>query len=356
MRPGRHDRSPDTPPGTLARPLSLLLVGAFAFAPSGALADEPRADALHYETPPECPASREWTAQLYQRLPASPSSHAAANALRVHIERRPTKTNTGDYHGVVRAAGTEEARAVDGTSCREVFEALVLVAVLSLGADPGEPSDDAASHPTSSPAGNAASEFARTEPTSLADQPPAAEGSQRRANLRWGAAGLVLVQSAIAPNPSLDVGAGLIARWSLAGFEPWLLVGVYTAAASQTARVENAAARFEHTALRAVGCPWRFPGPGWLALRPCLGLDVGQTRGEGLGISRSSSNSSAWLAARGELRLEFSIYDGLSAGGAGGAALPLIRPRFYFEPDAVVFETPAWGLEGSAFVAWLFDG
>lgn len=164
------------------------------------------------------------------------------------------------------------------------------------------------------------------------------------------------MQSGIAPNPSLDVGVGLIARWSLAGLEPWLLLGVYTGAASQTVHVEGASARFEHTALRAVGCPWRYPGPQWLGLRPCVGLDVGQTRGEGSGVSRASSNSSVWLAARGEVRVEFSIYDGLSVGGAGGAALPLIRPRFYFEPGAVVFDTPAWGLEGSAFVAWLFDG
>jgi hypothetical protein len=54
--------------------------------------------------------------------------------LHVHIEQRPTQASASEYHGVVKADGSEEARSVRGTSCREVFEALVLIAVLSLDA------------------------------------------------------------------------------------------------------------------------------------------------------------------------------------------------------------------------------
>jgi hypothetical protein len=323
MRPGHIARCTRIALGALALPL---LLGAGP-----------------YETPPECPSRHEWTEQVYERLPASPAAHAAADALHVLIERRSSKKSASEYHGIVRSDGSEEPRTVRGTSCREVFEALVLVAVLSLDATRPEPHNDSLS-----------SDIPLTEPIGVVDAPSPVESTRGRDRLRWGAAGLVLMQSGIAPNPSLDVGAGVVARWSLAGLEPWLLLAFYMGAASQTVRVEGASARFEHAALRAVGCPWRYPGPQWLALRPCLGLDVGRSRGEGFGVSGASSNSSLWLAARGEMRVEFSIYDGLSVGGAGGAALPLVRPRFYFEPGAVVFETPAWGLEGSGVVAWLF--
>jgi hypothetical protein len=335
MRSGHIARHTRTGLGALALLFLLVVAPRSAFAAEGA--------AL-YETPPGCPSRHEWTEQLYERLPASPVAHAAADALHVLIERRPPKTSAGDYHGIVQSAGSEETRTVRGTSCREVFEALVLVAVLSLDATRPQPDNNAPS-----------SGIRLTEPLGVIDAPSPAESTRGPDRLHWGAAGLVLMQSGIAPNPSLDVGAGVVVRWSLAGFEPWLLLGLYTGAATQTVRVEGASARFEHAALRAVGCPWRNPGgPRWLALRPCLGLDVGRSRGEGFGVSGASSNSSLWLAARGEVRFEFSIYDGLSVGGAGGAALPLVRPRFYFEPGAVAFETPAWGLEGSGFVAWLF--
>lgn len=333
MRPGHLASS--TRFGAVALPLLLVI------APRAAAATE--TSAAPYETAPGCPSHQEWTQQLHARLPASPAARAAADALHVRIEQRPTRAS--EYHGVVQSNASEEPRAVRGSSCREVFEALVLVAVLSLDATRADSDGDVS-----------APDVPHADAVAVIDQPALDEGSRDPERLRWGAAALVLMQSGIAPNPSLDVGAGVIARWSLSGFEPWLLLGVYMGAASQTVRVEGASARFEHAALRAVGCPWRYPGPSWLALRPCLGLDVGRSRGEGYGVSGASSNSSLWLAARAEVRFEFSIRNGLSVGGAGGAALPLVRPRFYFEPGAEVFQTPAWGLEGSGFVAWLFDG
>jgi hypothetical protein len=332
-------------PGHLARPTrtALAALGALPFlllVPRSASAAEPRTPL--YEAPPDCPPHHEWTKQLHQRLPNAP---AAADALHVRIERGAASSTPREYQGTVLSDGSEEVRTVRGTSCREVFEALVLVAVLSLDATRAEPDNGAPS-----------SDIAHSDPLGGMDAASPGESSGSPDRMRWGAAGLVLMQSGIAPNPSLDVGAGVIARWSLAGLEPWLLLGVYTGAASQTVRVAGASARFEHAALRAVGCPWRYPGPPWVALRPCLGLDVGRSRGEGFGVSGASSNSSLWLAVRGEVRIEFSVYGGLSVGGAGGAALPIVRPRFYFEPGAAVFETPAWGLEGGGFVAWVFDG
>jgi hypothetical protein len=315
----------------------LLVSGAGA-----ALGARPPAAAPRYETAPECPGRREWVERLHEKLPSSAAAQAEADALSVRIGRQPSRTS-GEYEGVVEANGTEEGRIVRGTSCREVFEALLLVAVLSVDAAGSEP-------PLGATTGNMSIE----PPLDAIDAPPPAASTRGAERLRWGAVGLVLVQTGIAPSASLDIGAGLVARWSLPGFEPWLMLGIYTSAAGQTVRVEGASARLEHVVARAVGCPWRYPSTGWLTLRPCVGLDVGRCRGEGSGVSGPSSNGTLWLAARSELRFEFSIHDGLSLGGAGGAALPLVRPRFYFEPGAVVFQAPAFGLEASAFAAWLF--
>lgn len=132
----------------LALPLLLVI------APHLGMAAEPSAIG-HYDTPPDCPAQDEWTARL---------DRAAANALHVRIERRPEKGNASEYHGVLHADGSEEARTVRGTSCREVFEALVLVAKLSFDA--------------------ASSDLPRSTSTSITDAPPPAESTRRIAPLR----------------------------------------------------------------------------------------------------------------------------------------------------------------------------
>jgi hypothetical protein len=338
---GRIGRSTRAYLVTLVVPLLLLVPGAVCAEPAGAT---PR-----YETAPECPERSEWVERLHAKLPSSPAARAEADALPVRIVRRPRAASGNEYEGAVGAEGAEAGRLVRGTSCREVFEALVLVAVLGLDTTRSEPSGSARA--SSAPLGGLPAE---PPPVGGIDEPVATASTGGDTPLGWGAVGLVLVQSGIAPRPSLDVGAGLVARWSFPGFEPWLLLAVYTAAEAQTVRVAGASARLEHTAVRALGCPWRYPATGWLALRPCAGLDVGRCRGEGSGVSGPSNNGTLWLAARTELRVEFSIYDGLSLGAAGGAALPLVRPRFYFEPGAVVFQAPAFGLEAGAFAAWLF--
>jgi hypothetical protein len=328
------------------RALPVLLLFAVHAAPG--LAAAPPSRVPHYETPAECPARHAWLERLHAKLPASSAARQSADELSVRIERRAGGVAAGDYHGTVSADGAEKGRTVEGTSCAEVFEALVLVALLSLETVAEHDASRSGKTLTSNDASAASA-----EPIELVDGPPVGEDHQRGDRLRWGAVGLVLVQSGIAPRPSVDLGAGLAVRWSSSG-EPWLMLGVYTGSHAQTVQVEGASARFEHAALRAVGCPWRYPSARWLALRPCLGLDVGRCRGEGSGVSGASSNSTLWLAARGELRLEFSIYDGLSLGGAGGAALPFVRPRFYFEPGAIAFQVPALGVEAGAFAAWLF--
>jgi hypothetical protein len=242
-----------------------------------------------------------------------------------------------------------------------VFDALILVAALSIEGQPQAPPDRGAPEGNPAPREQAplgapvAEAAARLDVVPAASDPDAAlERSADTPRFRWGVLGMALLQTGIAPSPSLDLGAGLVGSGPWAGLEPWFFLGVYASSAQQTVRVQGAVARLEHWAARGLGCPWRYPLAGSVALRPCLGIDIGQSRGEGSGASGASSENAPWLSVRSELRLELSLFDAIRLGAAGGAALPLIRPRFYFEPGAVAFHAAPLGLEANAFAAVLF--
>lgn len=326
-------------PSRLARRHGGLRVAAsLLLAAAGAVAAEPAGSAARYQVPAECPAREVWLEQLRARLPALPAAWAAVDGLVVSIEPRRNETGATDYHGLISARNARTtAREVRGPSCREVFDALVLVAALSLE----ESQAGVESEATAEPVLDAAS--ATTAPPSSA----ARRGS-------WAALGLALVQTGIAPEPSFDVGLAALVRGPEPGIEPWLLVGFYAALNEQTVRVEEAVARFEHWSARLLAGAGRYPFEGPLALRPALGVDVGRVSGEGSGVSAASSDASLWLSVRGELRFEAVLAERLLVGAAAGVAVPLLRPRFYFEPGAVVFHAPAIGLEASGFAALLF--
>jgi hypothetical protein len=305
------------------------------------------ADASPYEVAAGCPTRQLWVERVVARVSDDPGTHAALQRLPVHIEAEP-----GGYRGWVGAAASEpDERRVRGRACGEVFDALVLIAALSLEADAG------------SPAAGVESLASIVVPAELAepaavpeDQGPDADARARpdTSTLRLGALGFAQVQSGVVPSLGTDVGAALVASWRSLRFDPWLVLGAYAGLSPQVLRVEGATARFEHWAVRAEGCPWRFPRDGLLALRPCVGVDVGRSRGEGAGVARASARSAPWLSGLAELRLDVTLAEHLALGVAGGATLPFVRPRYYFEPGVVAYHASSIGFAASSFAALLF--
>jgi len=286
---------------------------------------------------------------VVERLPDTPGARATLERWAVHIEPVPE----GGYRGwVASEAATASERRVQGRTCREVFDALVLIAALSLEeAEEGSPAT----------AGDSLASIVVPPEPAYPEAGPADDvrgaGDQGEPHLDGvsvGALGFAQLQTGVAPATALDVGAALVVAWRAAGFEPWLLLGFYAGSAPQALRVETATARFEHWSTRALGCPWRFPREGPAALRPCLGLDVGRVRGEGARVAGAATRNAPWLSGLAELRLDLEVLAGVSLGISGGAVVPFVRPRFYFEPGVVAYHAAPVGFAASSFAALLF--
>ena len=188
----------------------------------------------------------------------------------------------------------------------------------------------------------------------VAAQPPSSN-TDRADGIRVGAVGILLMQSAIAPGWSLDSGFGLSMDYPISGLQPWFLLGVYFGTGKDVLSADgSASARFDHWAVYALGCPWRFDGAGAIALRPCLDFDVGRSSGEGLGVSSDVQSSSPWLSVGVQLRAEVELWERVQLGVSAGGFVPLLHSNFTFPPEGTTFEVPPVGFRAGGFGSVLF--
>lgn len=173
--------------------------------------------------------------------------------------------------------------------------------------------------------------------------------------VRVGAVGILLMQSAIAPGWSLDSGFGLSVDYPISGLQPWFLLGVYFGTGKDVLSADgNATARFDHWAVYALGCPWRFDGGSVVGLRPCVDFDVGRSSGEGLGVASEVQSSAPWLSAGVQLRAEVELWERLQIGLSAGGFVPLLHSSFTFAPEDTTFEVPPVGFRAGGFGSVLF--
>lgn len=191
--------------------------------------------------------------------------------------------------------------------------------------------------------------------TELVAAQSASSNADVAGGIRVGAVGILLMQSAIAPGWSLDSGFGLSMDYPISGLRPWFLLGVYFGTGKDVLSPDgSASARFDHWAVYALGCPWRFDGAGAIALRPCLDFDVGRSSGEGLGVSSDVQSSAPWLSAGVQLRAEVELWERLQLGVSAGGFVPLLHSSFTFAPEATTFEVPLVGFRAGGFGSVLF--
>jgi len=184
-------------------------------------------------------------------------------------------------------------------------------------------------------------------------QAPASEAETTQ-SLRVGAVGILLMQSAIAPGWSLDSGFGLSLDVPMSGLQPWFLLGMYFGTGKDAMSADGSAtARFDHWAVYALGCPWRFDGAGSLAIRPCVDFDVGRSSGEGQGGAGEVKSSAPWLSAGVQLRAEVELWERLQLGVSAGGFIPLWHSSYSF-PEVTTFEVPALGFRAGGFGSVLF--
>jgi hypothetical protein len=307
-----------------------------------------------YHAEPECPSLDAWNAALHARLP--PGSHAEELTRRLSIEIRRDEASdprAPSYLGAIDTPGqalSPEARQVRGQSCREVLEALSLIAALALERAAKSGRDAGATQGTDAGAAASGWELSREQALALSEEPAEPAPLRARAEgARLGLAVFLLSEAAAAPQPGWNYGLGASVHWDGAGWQPWVLFGVY-AGGGERVRVPDVAAvaRFERLSSYAVGCPVRFPRRTPLAVRPCIDLDLGRLTGEGQDVSQARRRSSLWVSTGLELRIEWSPFAAFELSGMLGGVLPLSRPRFYFRPQLTAWEVAPLGLRAGA--------
>jgi hypothetical protein len=301
-----------------------------------AFAKEAGAAEAPYRVSPECPTREVWIRGLRERLPPLLKTHPLVETLSVYIERQAEASRefVGSLVGATRAA--EPARSVAGATCEEVLEALTFVAALAL-------ERWAAEETASAPASSEVS----PEPV-----PPITNPEERRVQL--GVVAFALWQSQLTPGRAYQPGFALRLSWTGSDWQPLFLVGGYWGGARQSRFSAGASVRLEHWSSQLVGCPWRFPSRGSVALRPCLDIDVGRSIGEGFDVIGPTRRTAAWLSAGAQLRAELELWDRLALTASVAGIVPLLRARFLFIPEAVAYETPSFGLRVGGALSALF--
>lgn len=104
-------------------------------------------------------------------------------------------------------------------------------------------------------------------------------------------------------------------------------------------------ARFAWSLAELDGCPLRVSLSSAFFVRPCVGVEAGALAASGEAIAHAHDASRTWLAARVLIRFELRLLDTLCLRLHLGAALPLIRDEFSFDPATAtsteIYRAPA---------------
>ncbi|MBI4703371.1 MAG: hypothetical protein HY744_19830 [Deltaproteobacteria bacterium] len=387
-------------PPPLATAPKLALCGALILLAAPALGDEERVS-LEYRASAGCPSRDDFMAQVAARtsLARWVESPAAERRFAVAVSKRGRKT--AGKLAIQSLDGAVATREVAGESCDEVVAALALVVALAIdpkarveptpapaspAAAPGpvEPVGPAAPSAPASPSGPSGP---APGPTSAAPSPPAAAPAAAplpppvvapapapvpvlsappaaagpaflghplaaRAAARWRLA----VGAGAAGTSGLGAKLSFVVRPAFADLTRhgpgWLAPSFRVAASYLPDRdVQQGGggrrAELSRLAGELSGCPVLVRIHRALGVRPCVGLEAGALWASGGGVDVPADRVALWLAATVPVRLQYSPVDWALVEVGAELGVPILRQRFYFEPDATVLEVaPVYGAFG----------
>lgn len=248
----------------------------------------------------------------------------------------------------------DATRTVRAATCREVADALALIAAVIL--DPEAAVNAARSAPSASGAVPPRAATPQNVPEDAPQDTTAAEAPASEWRVSPGIA--ALFSGGVGPGIStgFDVFFG-VAEMQSAGI--FALDARVSFAMTQTSSITTSAgtADFNWWAVGLTICPIRIP-PGMLAgvfaVAPCAGFEGGLLKGEGHDTVSPSTSTGTWFAASVGLRAALWIADFLRVEVGGDLVIPLRRDRFFFGPDVTAYRVPAVAGRGTVGVALLF--
>lgn len=300
-------------------------------APNGDRAGRDEAVRFRYSGPPDCPDEAAFVAQVRRRTsrgtPASEGELARTFTAEV-------RSDANGYIGLIEFlddAGAPVNRRVHGEQCEAVVSSLALIVALSL---------DASLKPEAAP-----TEPAATPSVPLLPKPPvSAPPRQLRAAPR-SAAKAIPVRGRIGIGTAYDSGLGgwMLALLTQLDRPSYALRFAAHYEGHQRLVDTGRRARLRTIGVAASGCTFRFARGPW-ALAPCVALDLGTLRAEGLREDRlvaAGGRTIFWAALAAELRLAWEPPAPLWLELQGTLSAPLVRHSFVFDnPPADVFTVP----------------
>jgi hypothetical protein len=321
---------------------------------------------LTYEAPSDCPGEAVFLAQVRARTRRIRRAADGERARTFWISIARGEKQTAGHLRIREPGGWQSDREVAGDTCEEVVAALALVA--SLAVDPNAETGDVAaappagsespvpsrsSIPTEAPAlpaltSNGAPLPAPSAPPSIPARPAGGsptpqprEQPARPMASRWHfAVGLAAAFVAgVSPN-----GVASVPVWAEAAgprnglFTPTVRAG-FERATSGTISLRGPTATLTWTVAVLEGCParWTF---GAVAFEPCVRAEAGVLEGAGANIVPAREQKRAWVALGPVARVQWSVVGPLFVDFEAGLRAPLVRTRYFFEPNTTVYQPP----------------
>ena len=280
-------------------------------------AEPPSDAALIWQAPDSCPDAAEVRARVARRLGAPIDRVVHGVAVDVAIQRdsrgaryiaridlRGLRSVSGPVARAAADAGTDaEIRVLTSARCDELTDAVAVV-IARIAAE-------------AAPAGGLGGELRAERPAAPRDAAPAPRPS-------WGGGLRLIGLSGIGALPGVSVGGELSgyvrARWLLAELAGMTWVrNVSFLRAGGPARIDVG------LALAAVRVGW---GPEHLPLRAWLTAELGQLRGEGIGLEDPPVGTRRWLAVGAGFAVAWPMFEHARLVGTIELAAPLQRERF----------------------------
>jgi hypothetical protein len=315
-------------------------------APSARGDDEAGADVrVDYPVPApaRCPAAATFREKLstYRRAAASRRQPATnAETLTVRMTHRAGASGVEGELVVRFADGTTAHRVVDGETCASVVDALALMSAMTID---GPPINDpaVASVPPPPPPVPA-------EPEPAPDAHDSGSVLDLDAGYHFAAGFAGGPAFGIAPVVTPNISAfGELDLTRASVFSPMVRLSLAYATSGENAGTGGGALATSLTDATIDVCPvrWTFGG---LRLAPCAFGEAGALAASGYLVTPARSAVRPWAAVGALGRVRYVFQRRFFVELSGGATLPLVRDRFFFEPDTTAYRAPAITGAGAA--------
>ncbi len=350
---------------------------------------------IDYVAPAACPSSDDFQTQVADR---APHAHFADEGARARTLVVRVTARRGGFHGtlVVRELdGTQAARSVDASTCPQLVTGLALIAALAVDSKPSEGSTNATgvtstnangsenttastnanSNPSASanPPSDAASQNSpekqaekqpekppdsRSHETKLSETNPPDDGEEKdhasqspstrhAIEFSFGIDGGLV--GGTSPNvlPTLPVFAEIGRGRGHGIFTPSVRARFERPGGDANASSQGSA-HFTWTEGSVDLCPIAYAPISRLRLVPCVRGETGVVDATGSGVAPAREETRPWLVLGLVARARVDIVGPLFGEIEGAVGAPLVRDRFYLEPDFTVFRASAFAWSSAA--------